>query len=94
MNKQQSGKCKMSEHCLNPSPPVHLNRKLNHSVNTADCRVQKGHGHATENNDTDVCSRIGYRSGPVFMKVLSQGLDLKLRLLSQVSAQNLLRLLS
>ena len=32
--------------------------------------------------------------GPVFMKGLSQGLDLKLRLLSQVSAQKLLKLLS
>ena len=32
--------------------------------------------------------------GPVFMKGLSQGLGLKLRLLSQVSAQKLLRLLS
>ena len=33
-------------------------------------------------------------SGPVFTKGLSQGLGLKLRLFSQVSAQNLLRLLS
>ena len=32
--------------------------------------------------------------GPIFTKGLSQGLGLKLRLLSQVSAQNLLRLLS
>ena len=32
--------------------------------------------------------------GPVFTKGLSQGLGLKLRLLSQVCAQNLLRLSS
>ena len=32
--------------------------------------------------------------GPIFTKGLSQGLGLKLRLLSQVSAQKLLRLLS
>ena len=31
---------------------------------------------------------ISYVSGPVFTKGLSQGLGLKLRLLSQVSAQN------
>ena len=35
-----------------------------------------------------------YCSGPVFTKGLSQGLGLKLRLLSQVSTQKLLRLLS
>ena len=38
---------------------------------------------------------VGYYfcvSGPVFTKGLSQGLGLKLRLLSQVSAQNLLLL--
>ena len=34
------------------------------------------------------------KSGPVFTKCLSQGLGLKLRLLSQVSAQKLLSLLS
>ena len=35
-----------------------------------------------------------YDPGPVFTKGLNQGLGLKLRLLSQVSAQKLLRLLS
>ena len=38
--------------------------------------------------------RTIYKPGPVFTKGLSQGLGLKLRLLSQVSAQKLLRLLS
>ena len=37
---------------------------------------------------------LNYATGPIFMKGLSQGLGLKLRLLSQVSAQKLLRLLS
>ena len=36
----------------------------------------------------------GYISGPVFTKGLSQGLGLKLRLLSKVSAPKLLRILS
>ena len=39
-------------------------------------------------------SLIDETSGPIFTKDLSQGLGLKLRLLSQVSAQKLLRLLS
>ena len=40
------------------------------------------------------CPNVGMLSGPVFTKDLSQGLGLKLRFLSQMSAQNLLRLLS
>ena len=45
-----------------------------------------------------LCTQTGFRSlctsRPVFTKGLSQGLGLKLRLLSQASAQKLLRLLS
>ena len=45
-------------------------------------------------NICPVSDIYSYISGPVFTNGLSQGLGLKLRLLSQVSAQNLLRLLS
>ena len=43
---------------------------------------------------TWMSDHLSYTSGPVFTKGLSQGLGLKLRLLSQVSAQKPLRLLS